>query len=73
MTKKEWYSLVVGSKVWKKHNDLEWTDGKCVSKEVYLYGSVIRLNSNRSQVLVIWDGRDSDGTWYGRLGIELVN
>jgi len=69
MTKKEWYSVNVGTKVWMKHNTIEWVDNVAKTKEVHLTGVVKRLNSNHSQVLIDWG--DSEN-WYGRLGIELV-
>lgn len=68
MNKVDWYNLWKGDRVemktWKP------VDGKPV--DIVLIGTVIRLNSNRSQALVKWDNSDSE-IWYGRLGIELIN
>lgn len=68
MTKANWYNLWKGDRVetktWKP------VDGKPV--DVILKGTVIRLNSNRSQALVKWDDSESE-IWYGRLGLELIN
>ena len=66
MTKSEWRNIKVGSKVVHK----TWTiiEGKPV--DIILSGSVIRINSNRSQVLVKWDSTDNE-IWYGRLGLEI--
>lgn len=64
MTKKEWSNLRTGARVC-----MFWPQGDGSNK---LYtGTVVRFNSNASQVLVKWDG--SDGVqWYGRLGIDLI-
>jgi len=70
MTKKQWDSVYVGTKVWMKHNTIENVNGDVKTKEIYLTGIVKRVNSNRSQVLVDWGDNE---IWYGRLGIELVD
>ena len=69
MTKKEWYSLQIGTRVFTESNKLERVDGKVISTKVILTGTIERINSNRSQVVVNWGDCTN---WYGRLGIELV-
>lgn len=59
MTKNQWRNLIVGSRVTMK-----------ITNKVY-NGTVIRNNSNWSQVLVKWDDT-KDEIWYGRLGIEIL-
>lgn len=70
MTRKQWYGITEGTRVWMKHNDLQWVNGKCVSKTVYLTGVIKRINSNGTQALVDWG--DSQ-MWYGRLSLELID
>jgi glutamine cyclotransferase len=70
MTKKQWQNITVGTKVWMKHNGLEWVDGKCLPKTVYLTGVIKRINSNRSQALVDWGDNE---IWHGRLSLELMD
>jgi len=70
MTKKQWNNITVGTKVWMKHNGLEWVDGKCLPKTVYLIGVIKRINSNGSQALVDWGNNE---IWYGRLSLELMD
>lgn len=72
MTKGQWKTLRIGSKVWKEHNHLDFTDGGCIANTIILNGVIKRINSNFSQVLVKWDDSDFEN-WYGRLGIELTN
>lgn len=72
MTKKQWSSIRIGTKVWKQHTDLKWVGQgvrSLITQTVYLTGVVKRINSNHSQVLVDWGDNE---IWYGRLGIELV-
>lgn len=71
MTKKQWQNITVGTKVWMKHNGLEWVDGKCLPKTVYLTGIIKRINSNGSQALVNWGGDNE--IWHGRLSLELMD
>jgi hypothetical protein len=59
MTKNQWRNLRVGARVTMK-----------ITNKVY-NGTIIRINSNWSQVLVKWDGT-KDEIWYGRLGIEIL-
>jgi len=70
MTKKQWHNITIGTKVWMKHNGLEWVDEKCLSKTVYLTGAIKRINSNGSQALVDWGDHE---IWYGRLSLELID
>jgi len=74
MTKKEWSSLTIGSKVRTEtlvfsHELNGVGQRKLVSKQIT--GKVRRFNSNCSQVLVEWIEEPMD-RWYGRLGLELV-
>jgi hypothetical protein len=62
MTKKEWSSIRIGTKVC--HNTFT-----IHGKEIYFLGTVVRFNSNGSQVLVEFN--DGTNNWYGRLGLEL--
>jgi len=64
MTKKEWSNLWTDSRVTMTREQLDGTT------KVYK-GTVLKLNSNRSQALVKWD--DSWENWYGRLGIDLLS
>lgn len=59
MTKKEWTCFGKGQRVTMQR------DGKDY------FGTVIRINTNWSQVLVRWDETLTE-IWYGRLGLELV-
>jgi hypothetical protein len=70
MTKKEWFNLKPGDRVWTKHNDLQWANGECKFVDRYLTGIVSRINSNRSQALVDWGDIEK---WHGRLSIELID
>lgn len=64
MTKKEWSSLRIGTKV-----TCHTWDNKSKANKINT-GSITRINSNCSQVYVKWDDIDFEN-WYGRLGIEL--
>ena len=64
MTKKEWSNLLTDSRVTMAIEQLDGT------LKVY-EGTVLKLNSNRSQALVKWD--DDCENWYGRLGIDLLS
>jgi hypothetical protein len=57
-----WPGTRVINKTWKP------VDGKPV--DVVLHGTVVRSNSNGSQVLVKFDDNNNFESWYGRLGIE---
>ncbi len=59
MTKNQWRNLIVGSRVTMQINN-----------KVY-NGTIVRKNSNWSQVLVKWDDTGNE-IWYGRLGIEIL-
>lgn len=62
MTKSEWNKSFKGTRVTMK----TWKP-----VDVILNGTIVRSNSNHSQVLVKWDETDNE-IWYGRLGIELI-
>jgi hypothetical protein len=59
MTKSQWQSLRIGTRV-----------TMTLDNKVY-NGTIVRNNSNWSQVLVRWDDTLTE-IWYGRLGIELL-
>lgn len=68
MTKGQWQNLKLGARVKTELPNL-YGDGKVLYK-----GTVIRANSNWSQVLVRWDGDEAGNEiWYGRLGLELLD
>jgi hypothetical protein len=65
MTKGQWKNIRIGTRVTTKLPDLA-----NAMKSVNYYGTVVRVNGNKSQVLVRW-GSGSE-IWYGRLGIEIA-
>ncbi len=67
MTKGQWRNLRIGANVTTTYPDLT-----NIEKRIDYHGTVIRANSNGSQVLVRWDNTKTE-RWYGRLGIELAN
>lgn len=72
MTKAQWRKLIPGARVTKTLPDIDRTQGKPVFVNKVFNGTVIRANSNWSQVLVHWDDSRSE-LWYGRLGIEILD
>jgi len=67
MTKKEWGSIRIGTRVqWKT-----WRTNHAVLEDVIHYGKVIRINSNGSQALIQFGGGGFE-RWFGRTGIEIA-
>lgn len=70
MTKNEWKTIRVGTKVTKTGYYGRNSDNTALTLKT-LIGTVKRINSNCSQILVLWDDDNYD-MWYGRTGVELV-
>ena len=70
MTKKEWLNIKIGTKVKTDLSAVIKGNNGNELRKVTLYGKIVQINSNGSQVKVRWE--DGIEIWYGRLGLELV-
>lgn len=71
MTKPQWNTIQPGTtRVQMKSWEIDRTVNPPKPKDILLTGTVIRINSNWSQVLVHWD-RGTE-VWHGRTQLELL-